>query len=289
MANNSLAETCVDFADAVAITVGDTGRDSALFDQLLRASGAMAYRAVCSARGEDPMWREAYRAADETLFWLRLCEKGRMLPEASLVRLEKRGRVLKRKLKTVAQKTEEHKRNDWFKKAGETVLTTSRLYVRGCLAADASLLRSLCDEEYRMSGLPSYDTDEAASAAILAFKSDGTVFSLCHKGSDEVVGYVGLMPTTHGAHRRRLVLAIGEAYRRRGYASEVLEPIVAYGFESLGASVIAVELYTPFLRQTLLRYGFLVEGTLYGYGADREDVEFLSMTRDAWEARKHES
>lgn len=290
MANKVLAEACVAFADAVATAVGETERDSALTDQLLRASGGMGYHAAEASertvkQDAASEWRASCRDCDEAIYWLALCGKANLFSEAAYLRLEKQGRTLQRKLKTAAREADDRHQNYRFKKAGSTVLTTSRLFLRGWRAEDAEALTSLCDSEYLTSGLPTFDTKEKASVQITSWREDLSVFAVCHQGDSRVLGYVGFLHDGKIKKRKQLVVVISEAYRRRGYASELIEAMLSYGFQKLDAAVIAAELYTPILRRTLLRFGFSEEGIRRGYGHNGCDTEWFSMSRKMWEDR----
>lgn len=287
MANKSLAEACVAFADAVAITVGETGRDSALTDQLLRASGGMGYHATEASERtvkQDAVseWRDACRDCREAVYWLALCGKAGMFPEPSFLRLEKRGRTLQRRLKVTAEKADERHQNYLFKRSGITVLTTLRLLLRGWRAEDADALMQLSDEEYQTSGLPLFDTEEKAALCIASWREDSSVFAVCHQGENRVLGYAGFLTDGINKQRKRLIVAIGEAYRRRGYASELIEALLDYGFQVADASVIVAELYTPILCRTLLRFGFVEEGVRCCYGYGGCDTEWYAMTKEMW-------
>jgi ribosomal-protein-alanine N-acetyltransferase len=98
------------------------------------------------------------------------------------------------------------------------------------------------------------------------------------------IGIVGLEDVGRYRQYRELECLILEPYRRRGYATEAVEHLLAYGFGELSLSIAAASVMAgnEASRCLLEKLGFTYEGTLRRYGRDHGDRLRFSLTREEW-------
>lgn len=285
MAQNELTNACYELAMTVAERYGNNSDGSALINELLRAFGALGHRAreagFSPKDGATVLWRDAYRACRDAVYWLSLCRKADLIPECEEIPLQKRLSVLERKLAEAyrhSSERDEHRRRE---RAEKVCFESRRLCFRGWLMTDAEALTLLGnDADYRDSGLPRYETVEEAKESIRRIGAREHTYVICHRSDRAMLGYLRFLPDGEGGARYRIELAIQPSYRRRGYAAEALEAALSFFFRTTDVDVVAAHLpCRSFFLSCLNRFGFRAEGILRRYGKNGEDVFSLSVER----------
>jgi RimJ/RimL family protein N-acetyltransferase len=126
---------------------------------------------------------------------------------------------------------------------------------------------------------------------IAAHGSDRFFFVVCRREDDRPVGSIDLHEVDRRNGSASLGIAIGdEADRGRGYGTDALIALVAFGFDQLRLERIELDVYefNERARAVYERVGFVQEGTmrraLYRDGAFH-DVHRMAVLRDEWRAR----
>jgi RimJ/RimL family protein N-acetyltransferase len=126
---------------------------------------------------------------------------------------------------------------------------------------------------------------------IAAHGSDRFFFVVCRREDDRPVGSIDLHEVDRRNGSASLGIAIGdEADRGRGYGTDALIALVAFGFDQLRLERIELDVYefNERARAVYERVGFVQEGTmrraLYRDGAFH-DVHRMAVLRDEWLAR----
>lgn len=128
-------------------------------------------------------------------------------------------------------------------------------------------------------------------AMIAAHGTDRFFFVVCRREDDRAVGSIDLHEVDRRNGSASLGIAIGEeADRGKGYGTDALIALVAFGFDQLRLERIELDVYAynARARGVYERVGFVLEGTLrralYRDGAFH-DVHRMSVLRDEWAAR----
>jgi ribosomal-protein-alanine N-acetyltransferase len=111
------------------------------------------------------------------------------------------------------------------------------------------------------------------------------MWPVCLRDNGDFIGIVGLEDVGRYRQYRELEYLILEPYRKRGYGTEAVERLLAYGFEEFGLSIVAVSVMAgnEASRRLLEKLSFAYEGTLRRYGRDHGDRLRFSLTREEFE------
>lgn len=279
-----LIELVTDFAEN-ASRFEEGKRESALYDQFVRASYGMAYAVICAFDAEDINDRaseldRALSRSKEVKLLLDGCYRMKLTGELFNNRAE-------RKLASVIYQIKKE-RNALDTKVGKTVLRlprarnifhTRRLTVRTFLKADTEKLLSLFNDPfYKECSLISFDDGEKLYEYL---KTEPPFYAVTRKGSGELIGVIGIFNDGHSGKRVKAELGILPQYRSCGYFSELTEGASELAFTKLKNETFAVYLPSKrsYLSRPLSRLGFELEGVLKSYDKDGEDVSVYSKKR----------
>ncbi len=279
-----LVEIATDFAESCS-RFEEGKRESALFDQLVRASYGMAYSLVCTDDAKDIKDKadgldKALTRSKEVKMLLDACYRMKLINETFNNRAE-------RKLASVIYQIKKA-RNSLDGKVDKTVkrlprsrnvFHTRRLTVRTFLKADTDKLLALfADPFYKECYLTSFDNGEKLYDHL---KTEPPFYAVTRKGSGEVIGAIGIFADGHSGKRVKIELGILPEYRSCGYFSELIDGASEYAVNKLGAEVVSVYLPSKrsYLSRSLIRNGFECEGVLKCYYKDGEDVSVYSKMR----------
>lgn len=120
----------------------------------------------------------------------------------------------------------------------------------------------------------------------------GYFFVLCRFDDDAALGTVGLFELDLANGSAGLGISIGRPEDRgRGYGTDALHALLAFGFEQLRLERIWLDVYAinPGARRIYERVGFVLEGTKRR-AVFREgrylDLDFMSILADEWRATR---
>jgi RimJ/RimL family protein N-acetyltransferase len=127
---------------------------------------------------------------------------------------------------------------------------------------------------------------------IAAHGTDRFFFVICRRADDRPVGSIDLHEVDRRNGSASLGIAIGEEDDRgRGYGTDALIALVAFGFDQLRLERIELDVYdfNDRARAVYERVGFVLEGTmrhaLFRDGAFH-DVHRMAVLRDEWPGRR---
>ena len=278
-----LIELVTEFAEN-ASRYEDGKRESALYDQFVRASYGMAYAVICAFDAKDINDKaseldRALSRSKEVKLLLDGCYRMKLTGEVFNNRAE-------RKLASIFYQIKKE-RNALDSKVGKTVLRlprarsifhTRHLTVRTFLKADTEKLLSLFDDPfYKECSLISFDDGEKLYEYL---KTEPPFYAATRKGSGELIGVIGIFNDGHSGKRVKAELGIFPEYRSCGYFSELIDGASEYAFDKLKTEIFAVYLPSKrsYLSRSLLRSGFELEGVLKSYDRDGEDVSIYSIS-----------
>lgn len=148
--------------------------------------------------------------------------------------------------------------------ARPTALRSARLRLRPLGEADVDALHALWAQpslrRFLWDGrlLSRDQVREAASQSRWLFDEQGCGLWLAYDAQDQLVGFCGYW-TFRDAHDLELLYGVDEACTSRGYAREMAEALVAYGFDTLRLAEIRASTDAPNLasQRVLKRLGFV--------------------------------
>ncbi len=177
----------------------------------------------------------------------------------------------------------------------QPTLTTARLSLRAFAAADAPELRRLAGQrlvaDTTISIPHPYPAGEA-ERAIARFASEfvegkGVHFAITLRGDGSLIGAIGLRDISAEHSAAELGFWITPSCQGRGYASEAVPAVVAYGFDGLGLNRVYAHHMTrnPASGRVLEKAGFRREGlhrqAVCKWGV-YEDVVAMALLFDDW-------
>lgn len=178
------------------------------------------------------------------------------------------------------------------------VLETERLYLSELSPAVYNHLFTACSDEEITAYLGLQNKAELAdekskfSQGLTTHYYSFKNFRLIDKGSDKVLGRCGFH-TWIKSHRRAEVgyALLDDSYKQKGYMTEALGPVLAYGFEEMGLrriEALAADYNTPSVR-LLQKYGMQLEGVVrehYVVDGVNEDSVLYSIIRPDYDRLK---
>ncbi|MDX5418555.1 MAG: GNAT family N-acetyltransferase [Hymenobacteraceae bacterium] len=178
------------------------------------------------------------------------------------------------------------------------VLETERLYLSELNPAIYNHLFTVCSDEEIMAYLGMKNTEELAeekdklSKGLTTYFHSFKNFRILDKKTDTVLGRCGFH-TWIISHRRAEIgyHLLHDTYKQKGYMTEALGPILAYGFEEMGLrriEALAADYNTPSIK-LLQRFGLQLEGVIrehYVVNGVNEDSVLYSIIRPDYDRLK---
>jgi [ribosomal protein S5]-alanine N-acetyltransferase len=176
-------------------------------------------------------------------------------------------------------------------------LETERLVLRELTLLDAETMFRYFSKEsvIRYFGMDSFENIEQAKATIQTFKNryeEGSVFrwGIEKKGTDQLIGTCGFHLINNHHKRAEIGYELDDIYWGQGYASEALQAILSYGFETLQLIRIAAVVYVEnkASQKLLKKAGFQEEGLLRKHMIQNgvaHDTILYSLLKEEWKKR----
>lgn len=178
------------------------------------------------------------------------------------------------------------------------VLETERLYLSELNPEIYHYLFTFCSDEEIKAYLGLKNAEELADEkdkfrqGLTTYFHSFKNFRILHKTQGTMMGRCGFH-TWIVSHRRAEVgyALLDEAYKRKGYMTEALGPVLAYGFEKMKLrriEALAADYNTPSIK-LLEHYGFKLEGVIrehYVVDGVNEDSVLYSIIRPDYDQLK---
>ncbi|MGH0597578.1 GNAT family N-acetyltransferase [Bacillus mycoides] len=173
-------------------------------------------------------------------------------------------------------------------------LETERLLLRELTLLDAEAMFHYFSKEsvIRYFGMDSFENIEQAKTTIQTFRKrneEGSVFrwGIEKKGTDQLIGTCGFHLINKHHKRAEIGYELDDTYWGQGYATEALQAMLAYGFETLQFIRIAAVVYieNEASRNLLTKVGFQEEGLLRKYMIQNDvahDTVVYSLLKEDW-------
>lgn len=173
-------------------------------------------------------------------------------------------------------------------------LETERLLLRELTLLDAEAMFHYFSKEsvIRYFGMDSFENIEQAKTTIQTFRKrneEGSVFrwGIEKKGTDQLIGTCGFHLINKHHKRAEIGYELDDTYWGQGYATEALQAMLAYGFETLHLIRIAAVVYieNEASRNLLKKAGFQEEGLLRKYMIQNDvahDTVVYSLLKEDW-------
>ncbi|CAH0316071.1 Putative ribosomal N-acetyltransferase YdaF [Peribacillus sp. Bi96] len=155
-----------------------------------------------------------------------------------------------------------------------TVLNTERLRLREIHESDAEALFQCLskDEVTRFYGQDSLENVEQAKDIVASFAKNylekrAIRWGMERKDTHDLIGTIGFHAHSPKYRRAEIGYEIHPAHWRKGFASEALKEIIAYGFNELDLTRIGAVVFPenqPSI-DLLVKHGFIQEGILRSY------------------------
>ncbi|MBD1397028.1 GNAT family N-acetyltransferase [Pontibacter sp. JH31] len=178
------------------------------------------------------------------------------------------------------------------------VLETERLYLSELTPAIYDHLFTACSDEEIMAYLGLKQAEKLTeekdkfSEGLTTYFHSFKNFRILEKGTGTVIGRCGFH-TWIVSHRRAEIgyHLLDDSYKKKGYMTEALGPILAYGFEEMGLrriEALAADYNTTSIR-LLQRFGLQMEGVVrehYVVDGVNEDSVLYSIIRPDYDRLK---
>ncbi|MFZ3195884.1 MAG: GNAT family protein [Bacillus mycoides] len=173
-------------------------------------------------------------------------------------------------------------------------LETERLLLRELTLLDAEAMFHYFSKEsvIRYFGMDSFENIEQAKTTIQTFRKrneEGSVFrwGIEKKGTDQLIGTCGFHLINKHHKRAEIGYELDDTHWGQGYATEALQAMLAYGFETLQFIRIAAVVYieNEASRNLLTKVGFQEEGLLRKYMIQNDvahDTVVYSLLKEDW-------
>ncbi|SCC49676.1 Acetyltransferase, GNAT family [Bacillus wiedmannii] len=173
-------------------------------------------------------------------------------------------------------------------------LETERLLLRELTLLDAETMFRYFSKEsvIRYFGMDSFENIEQAKTTIQTFKNryeEGSVFrwGIEKKGTGQLIGTCGFHLINKHHKRAEIGYELDDTYWGQGYATEALQAILGYGFETLQLIRIAAVVYVEnkASQKLLSKAGFQEEGLLRKHMIQNgvaHDTILYSLLKEEW-------
>ena len=177
---------------------------------------------------------------------------------------------------------------------GFPILETDRLQLRELTLLDADTMFHYFKKEsvIRYFGMDSFQDIEQTKNTIQYFRKkyeEGSVYrwGIVLKGTNQLIGTCGFHLMNQNHQRAEIGYELDDTYWGKGYASEALQAILTYGFETLQLIRIAAVVYTEneASHNVLKRARFTEEGLLRKYMIQNGvayDTVIYSLLEEEW-------
>ncbi|ABY44003.1 MULTISPECIES: GNAT family N-acetyltransferase [Bacillus] len=174
-------------------------------------------------------------------------------------------------------------------------LETERLLLRELTLLDAEAMFHYFSKEsvIRYFGMDAFENIEQAKTTIQTFRKrneEGSVFrwGIEKKGTDQLIGTCGFHLINKHHKRAEIGYELDDTHWGQGYATEALQAMLAYGFETLHLIRIAAVVYieNEASRNLLKKAGFQEEGLLRKYMIQNDvahDTVVYSLLKEDWQ------
>lgn len=179
--------------------------------------------------------------------------------------------------------------------AGTRTVETERLLLRKfAYSDDESMLRNWAADEkvQSMYAEPTYATKEEVRGLldkyIGGYKNPNYYrWGIFERGCQECIGQIAYFLIDEKNHFGEIEYCIGEAFQRKGYATEATKAVIAYGFERLGLHKVQISHMSNNIpsRRVIEKCGFCYEGKQRDYFFMNDqyvDRLFYSILEDEW-------
>ncbi len=164
-------------------------------------------------------------------------------------------------------------------------METNDLFLRTWQDGDANALYELCqDTEMEKNGISYFDSKEECLELVRAWARNPGFQAIISKESNELIGFISLGDMNRYEGYLELEYGIGAKYRNKGYATQAIKCMLAYGFCELKASVIAawVRSHNESSAHVLEKCSFVLEGRLRKHARDKSDTLCYSILKEEW-------
>ncbi len=165
-------------------------------------------------------------------------------------------------------------------------IESERLIIRDWQESDAPELYAMClDPELQRSGVSFYRSVDECLRTIRLWKEQNEMKAIVRKEDHCLVGLIGLGDMNRYSQYKELEFAIAVDYRNKGYATEALRHMLAFGFNELNLLVIAawVRSHNVHSLRVLEKCAFTFEGRLRRHARDQGDTLCYSILKEEWE------
>ena len=183
---------------------------------------------------------------------------------------------------------------------GTSTITTERLILRRFMHTDSeSVHRNWAGDNQVQSdyGEPTYETPEAVSELLERYinayeKTDTYRWGVFLKNEpDNCIGQVAYFLIDSHNEFCEIEYCIGRKYQSKGYITEAVKIIIAYGFDKIGFNRIQVSCRHVNLpsKRVIEKCGFTYEGTLrqyFNHLGEFHDRLYFSILKDEWKTQK---
>lgn len=169
-------------------------------------------------------------------------------------------------------------------------LTTARLLIRPVSIDDAAAIRQIESDELHQRFMGWSASEERArrsiELAIGQFITHGLgLFAAVRRDNADggLVGYCGLLPSVVGPGAEvELVCAIGVAYQRQGFASEICTAMLTYAFHCLASSRVIgrVDIDNIASNALVSSLGFVPHGIRWDLACERRETIYVKRRFD---------
>ncbi|MCI0767763.1 GNAT family protein [Bacillus sp. TL12] len=178
---------------------------------------------------------------------------------------------------------------------GFPILETERLKLRELTLLDAETMFHYFEKEsvIRYFGMDSFQDMEQVKSTIQNFRKryeEGNVirWGIELKGTNQLIGTCGFHLMNPNHKRAEIGYELDDTYWGKGYASEAMQAILTYGFETMQLIRIAAVVYTEneASHRLLKRAGFQEEGLLRKYMTQNgvaHDTVIYSLLKEEWQ------
>ncbi len=178
---------------------------------------------------------------------------------------------------------------------GTQTIETERLTLRRFTTEDADDMLKYWISDEKVQALycePAYKTKEAVSELLDKYiagyeKENYYRWAIILKATDECIGQLAFFLVDEKNHFVEIEYCVGTLFHNRGYMTEAVKAVIAFGFERIHLHKIQVSHKAGNLcsKRVIEKCGFVYEGTLRDYfynGNGYTDRLFYSILQDEY-------